>query len=129
MTKVKKVFIGIGITTGIVLVVDLILLLTGWPTITEVVREYSFVKNYTIIPYFIGLLVGHFFIVNLQIAKINNLEFKKNSIQNIRIILKPHSSPYPIKPKKMLNVILAALIGIFLMVFVSFIIEYISQKK
>ena len=67
--------------------------------------------------------------IQIQIAEINNLEFKKNNIQNIRIILKPYSSPYPIKPKKVLDVTLATLIGIFLMIFLAFLIEYISRNK
>ncbi len=66
--------------------------------------------------------------IQILIAEIENLEFQRNSIQNIQIIQKPYSSPYPIKPNKKLNVILATFIGIFLMVFLSFIIEYSSKN-
>jgi LPS O-antigen subunit length determinant protein (WzzB/FepE family) len=67
--------------------------------------------------------------IQIQIAEINNLEFKKNNIQNIRIIQKPYSSKYPIKPKKMLYVILAGFVGIFAMFFLAFLLEYISRNK
>jgi len=63
------------------------------------------------------------------LSEIDSLEFKKNSIQNIQIMQKPYSSPYPIRPKRKFNVILTTLIGIFLMVFLSFMIEYISKNK
>ena len=67
--------------------------------------------------------------IQIQLAEIENLKFKKNNIQNIRIILNPYSSPHPIKPKKILNAILAMVIGIFLMIFLSFCLEYISKNK
>jgi len=67
--------------------------------------------------------------IQIKLAEIDNLEFKKNNIQSIRIILKPYSSPNPIKPKKMLNTILATIAGIFLMIFLSFCFEYISKNK
>jgi LPS O-antigen subunit length determinant protein (WzzB/FepE family) len=67
--------------------------------------------------------------IQIQIAEINNLEFKKNNIQNIRIIQKPYSSKFPVRPKKMLNVILAVFVGIFAMIFLAFLLEYISRNK
>ena len=67
--------------------------------------------------------------IQIKLAEIENLEFKKNNIQNIRIILESYSSPNPIKPKKMLNTILATIAGIFLMIFLSFCFEYISKNK
>ena len=57
------------------------------------------------------------------------LEFKKENVQNIQILKQPMSSPDPIKPKKKLIVILAAFIGIFMMFFLSFFLEYISKNK
>ena len=54
-----------------------------------------------------------------QLTEIDKLKFKKTNIQSIQIIQKPYSSPYPIKPNKRLNVILAATIGIFIMVILA----------
>jgi uncharacterized protein involved in exopolysaccharide biosynthesis len=39
------------------------------------------------------------------------------------------SSTDPIKPKKKLIVILATFIGVFMMLFLSFLLEYISKNK
>jgi len=60
---------------------------------------------------------------------IANIEFKKNTIQNIQILQPPKSSLGPVKPKKKLNVLLAGVIGLFLTVFLAFFIEYISKHK
>jgi succinoglycan biosynthesis transport protein ExoP len=62
-------------------------------------------------------------------GEIKSIETKKNSVQNIQILKSPMSSPDPIKPKKKRNVLLAALIGIFMMVCLSFFLEYISKNK
>jgi len=63
------------------------------------------------------------------LAEIDSLEFKKNSIQNIQVMQKPYSSKYPIKPKKMLNVILAVTVGLFVMILLAFLLEYIARNK
>jgi capsular polysaccharide biosynthesis protein len=63
------------------------------------------------------------------LAAIDNLEFKKNNILNIQIIREPTSSVFPVKPKKKLNVVLAKVAGLFLMVFLSFFLEYISKNR
>ena len=65
----------------------------------------------------------------IQLAEIENLKIKKSNIQNIQIIQNPYSSKYPVKPKKMLNVILAAFMGIFAMIFLAYFLEYISRNK
>jgi len=67
--------------------------------------------------------------IQVQIAKIDNLELKKDIIQNIRVIQKAYSSPHPIKPKKKLIVVLATMVGLFMMLFLSFFFEYISKNK
>jgi len=64
-----------------------------------------------------------------RLAEIGNLKIKKRNIQNIQIIQKPYGSKYPVKPKKMRIVILATFIGLFMMVFLSFFLEYISKNK
>ena len=65
-------------------------------------------------------------LISEQIA---NIDFRKNIIQNIQILQHPKSSLNPIKPKKKLNILLAAVIGLFLMVFLAFFIEYVSKHK
>ena len=60
---------------------------------------------------------------------IKSLEFKKNSIQNIQIIKPPKPNLSPIKPKTRLNVMLAAVVGLILTVFLAFFVEYISKYK
>jgi len=62
-----------------------------------------------------------------KFEQISSLEFMKNSIQNIEIIKPPMNSPYPIKPKTRRNVMLAAVVGFFLTVFIAFFIEYVSK--
>ena len=57
------------------------------------------------------------------------LEFNKGSVQNIKILQPPTATAHPIKPKTKLNVILALVAGLFLMVFLSFFLEYLSKHK
>jgi capsular polysaccharide biosynthesis protein len=64
-----------------------------------------------------------------RLAEIENLKIKKRNIQNIQIIQKPYSSKYPVKPKKMINILLAVFVGLFGMIFLAFIFEYISRNK
>jgi len=63
------------------------------------------------------------------IENIENLEFKKNSIQNVQIIQPPIASPFPVKPKKKLNIILATVVGFFAMFFLAFMVEYLYKQK
>lgn len=63
------------------------------------------------------------------LESIKNLEFKKNSIQNIKLLQSPTPSFYPIKPRKRLNVALATIVGLFTMLLLSFFIEYIHGHK
>jgi len=61
--------------------------------------------------------------------EIKILEYTKDNVQNIQILKPPTNSPDPIKPTKKLIVILATFIGIFMMLFLSFLLEYISKNK
>lgn len=63
------------------------------------------------------------------LKEIKSLEFKKNNVQNIEILQPPTSSPYPIKPKKTLNVILAFVVGFFGMLFLAFFLEYVQGHR
>ena len=60
---------------------------------------------------------------------IKDLQFKRQGIQNIQILKSPTSSPFPIKPKKKLIVILATTVGFFTLVFLAFLLEYIAKYK
>jgi uncharacterized protein involved in exopolysaccharide biosynthesis len=61
--------------------------------------------------------------------EIQILEYKKDNVQNIQILKAPTNSPDPIKPTKKRIVILATIVGVFMMVFLSFFLEYISKNK
>jgi capsular polysaccharide biosynthesis protein len=63
------------------------------------------------------------------LEEMKDWEFRKNSIQNIEILQPARSSPYPIRPKVVLNVMLAAVISLLLMLFVAFFLEYLSKYK
>ena len=60
---------------------------------------------------------------------IRSLEFKKGTVQNIKILQPPTASSHPVKPKIKLNVILALVTGLFIMVFLAFLLEYIKKNK
>ncbi|MGM0427935.1 MAG: Wzz/FepE/Etk N-terminal domain-containing protein [Thermodesulfobacteriota bacterium] len=63
------------------------------------------------------------------LEEINDLEMKKESVQNIQLLQHPQKSPGPIKPKVKLNTVLAAVVGLFITVFLAFFVEYISKYK
>jgi len=63
------------------------------------------------------------------LEEIKDLEVKKNNVQNIEILQSPSTSPYPIKPKIKLNVMLATVVGLFLMLFMAFFLEYIQKHR
>ena len=60
--------------------------------------------------------------------EIKSLEYKKDNVQSLQILKPPTSSPYPIKPKKIITVILATMVGLFMTLFLSFFLEYISRN-
>jgi len=63
------------------------------------------------------------------LQQIKDLELKNNNIQNIKILQPPVSTPFPVKPKVKLNIILATVLGVFMMVFLAFFMEYLSKQK
>ena len=67
--------------------------------------------------------------IQKQLSEIGILRYRKNNIQNVRILQEPHRSPSPISPKTKLNVILAAFVGLLIMVFLSFFLEFLSKHK
>ncbi|MBW2640199.1 MAG: hypothetical protein JRE10_08580 [Deltaproteobacteria bacterium] len=65
-------------------------------------------------------------IVN-KLNVMKNLQFKKDNIQNIQFLQPATSSLYPVKPRILLNVILALAAGLFLMLFLAFFLEYLGK--
>jgi len=61
--------------------------------------------------------------------EIEGLEKKKKNIQNIQIRQPPNASIIPEQIKTKRNVLLASIVGLFLMLFVAFFLEYISKYK
>ena len=68
-------------------------------------------------------------IISLNKKEIADLEKGKVSKQPIIVVQPPTASQHPIKPNKMRNVMLATIVGLFMMVFLSFLIEYITQNR
>ena len=64
-----------------------------------------------------------------KLNEIENFQFKKENIQNIQFLQPATSSLYPIKPKKMLIIVLATVLGLFLMLFLAFFLEFVSRYK
>ena len=67
--------------------------------------------------------------VKYGLEKIETLEALKNGVQNIQILKPPSNEPNPIKPKTILNLSLATVGGFFIMLFLSFLLEYILKNK
>ncbi len=62
-------------------------------------------------------------------AKINILNLEKVLISNIKVIQEPEVSLYHIKPKKKQIVLLSVVVGLFVMIFLAFFIEYIKNAS
>jgi uncharacterized protein involved in exopolysaccharide biosynthesis len=67
--------------------------------------------------------------ITKMVNKIINLQFQKDNIQNIQILQSPINKPFPIKPKTKRNVILSSVLGLFVMVFLSFCLAHIRRHK
>ena len=66
---------------------------------------------------------------NRLLEEIKGLEFKKNYVQNIEVLQPPKATSHPIKPKINLNVMLATVVGLFVMLFLAFFLEYIQKHR
>lgn len=68
-------------------------------------------------------------LTNIEIMKseMGSLKIKRESMENIKLIQPPQSSLYPIKPKKILNITLAFVIGLIISVILAFFLEYIHK--
>lgn len=62
-------------------------------------------------------------------SELENLKVKLGSIRNIKLLTPPKAAPGPIKPKKSLNLILAFVLGLFISLFLAFLIEYIQKAR
>ena len=67
--------------------------------------------------------------IQSQLAEIENLTVKRSNIKNIQTIKPPSSSTNPVKPRLLINVVLAFTVGMFFMFILSFFIEYISKNR
>jgi hypothetical protein len=66
---------------------------------------------------------------DIILAEIRNIENKMNSIQNMQVIKPPTGSRRPVRPKTKLNIILASVVGLVIMLFLVFFLEYLSKHK
>ena len=65
----------------------------------------------------------------IKIYDLKKIQYEKDNIQNIQILQTPSNNTLPIKPKTKLNIILALAAGLFLMLFLSFFLEYLRKYK
>jgi uncharacterized protein involved in exopolysaccharide biosynthesis len=63
------------------------------------------------------------------LEELEDLASSRDKVQNMQILQDPTRSRNPIGPKTTLNIILACVGGLFLMVFLSFFLEYVSQHR
>jgi capsular polysaccharide biosynthesis protein len=68
---------------------------------------------------------------NATINKLNNsianLKERKGRIDYTEVIKKPTPSISPISPKKKINILIAALIGVMLFLLIAFLFEYLQE--
>ena len=62
-------------------------------------------------------------------SEIETLSIKKESVENIKLIQAPQASFYPIKPKKIQNIVLAFIIGGIISIILAFFIEYLQRMR
>jgi uncharacterized protein involved in exopolysaccharide biosynthesis len=67
--------------------------------------------------------------INSAMIKIENITFNKDIINNINVIQQPTFNPNPVKPKIKLRILLAIIAGLFFMMFLAFLIEYIKKEE
>lgn len=61
--------------------------------------------------------------------EINNLQRQKETIQPTKITKQPTISEKPVKPKTFLNILIAAILGIFIGIFVAFFKDWWERNK
>ena len=60
-------------------------------------------------------------------TQLNDLKQEQGFISNLKIVQAPEVSPYPVKPKKMLIVLLSGILSFFVFLFLAFFLEYIKN--
>jgi uncharacterized protein involved in exopolysaccharide biosynthesis len=67
--------------------------------------------------------------IQKSLMEIDKLEFDIENIENIQNIQPPSGTPFPIKPKIKLIVLLGIVAGFILTVFLAFFLEYILKNR
>jgi len=67
--------------------------------------------------------------IAIHLFKIRQIENEINGIQNIQLLKPPTGSHSPIRPRIKLNIMLAAMLGFFTILFLAFFLEYLSKQK
>lgn len=67
--------------------------------------------------------------IQMQLMAIDKLEFDIKNIENVKNMQPPSRSPYPIKPKMKLIVLLGIVTGFVFTVFLAFFLEYILKYR
>lgn len=67
--------------------------------------------------------------ISTAMIKTENITFNKDIIKNIHVIQQPTFEPIPVKPKIKLRILLAIIAGLFFMIFLAFLIEYIKKEE
>jgi len=62
-------------------------------------------------------------------AEMNELQFKKELISNIKIVQQPEVLPNPVTPKKMQIILLTGMAALFVLIFLAFFIEYVRSAR
>jgi uncharacterized protein involved in exopolysaccharide biosynthesis len=61
-------------------------------------------------------------------VQIDRLSLEKGIIKNISMIQNPKVSPWPVRPKKKRNVLLAGVVAFMMMMFLAFFLEYVQKR-
>jgi capsular polysaccharide biosynthesis protein len=67
--------------------------------------------------------------IDVSTKEIADLKNEKDNIKYIQVLQSPTSSHRPIKPKPKVAVVVGFLVGLFIMIMMTFFIEYISQHR
>ena len=63
------------------------------------------------------------------LEQIKELEFKKNNVQGIEVVQAPTADAHAVRPRTQLNVMLAGSVGLLVMLFLAFFLEYVQRHR
>ncbi len=66
--------------------------------------------------------------IEMNQEKIRYDKYNESAVQNIQALQPPLASKQPVKPRVVLNIVLAFVLGLMVMVFAAFLVEYIRQN-